>query len=126
MSIAGTGNITAHSNGTAKVDNAGSGDVGAQTPEEDPRFVGALGFFEDVYVTCRECEGRRYRPDVRQVAYQGRDISQVLQMTVDEAIPFFRDQDYSSGVELITLRVAERFALPLAVLSTTTSHSPWS
>ena len=46
-------------------------------------------FFEDVYVTCRECEGRRYRPDVRQVAYQGRDISQVLQMTVDEAIPFF-------------------------------------
>jgi excinuclease ABC subunit A len=46
-------------------------------------------FFEDVYVTCRECEGRRYRPDVRQVAYQGRDISQVLQMTVDEAITFF-------------------------------------
>ena len=46
-------------------------------------------FFEDVYVTCRECEGRRYRPDVRQVTYQGRDISQVLQMTVDEAIPFF-------------------------------------
>src|SRR5262249_61681436 len=46
-------------------------------------------FFEDVYVTCRECEGRGYRPDVRQVAYQGRDISQVLQMTVDEAIQFF-------------------------------------
>jgi excinuclease ABC subunit A len=46
-------------------------------------------FFEDVYVTCRECEGRRYRPDVRQVTYQGRDISQILQMTVDEAIPFF-------------------------------------
>ncbi len=46
-------------------------------------------FFEDVYVTCRECEGRRYRPDVRQVVYQGRDISQVLQMTVDDAVPFF-------------------------------------
>jgi excinuclease ABC subunit A len=46
-------------------------------------------FFEDVYVTCRECEGRRYRPDVRQVTYQGRDISQVLQMTVDEALGFF-------------------------------------
>jgi excinuclease ABC subunit A len=46
-------------------------------------------FFEDVYVTCRECEGRRYRPDVRQVAYQGRDISQVLQLTVDEAVQFF-------------------------------------
>ena len=46
-------------------------------------------FFEDVYVTCQECEGRRYRPDVRQVELQGRDISHVLQMTVDEAIPFF-------------------------------------
>jgi excinuclease ABC subunit A len=46
-------------------------------------------FFEDVYVTCRECEGRRYRPDVRQVLYQGKDVSQVLQMTVDEAVPFF-------------------------------------
>jgi excinuclease ABC subunit A len=46
-------------------------------------------FFEDVYVTCRECEGRRYRPDVRQVLYQGRDVSQVLQMTVDEALQFF-------------------------------------
>jgi excinuclease ABC subunit A len=46
-------------------------------------------FFEDVYVTCRECEGRRYRPEVRQVLYQGRDVSQVLQMTVDEAVQFF-------------------------------------
>ena len=46
-------------------------------------------FFEDVYVTCRECDGRRYRPDVRAVVYQGRDISQVLQLTVDEAVSVF-------------------------------------
>jgi excinuclease ABC subunit A len=46
-------------------------------------------FFEDVYVTCQECEGRRYRPEVRQVAYRGKDVSQVLQLTVDEAIEFF-------------------------------------
>jgi excinuclease ABC subunit A len=46
-------------------------------------------FFEDVYVTCRECEGRRYRPDVRQVRYRGKDVSQVLQLTVDEAVGFF-------------------------------------
>jgi excinuclease ABC subunit A len=42
-----------------------------------------------VYVTCQECEGRRYRSDVLQVAYKGRDISQVLQQTVDEAVHFF-------------------------------------
>jgi excinuclease ABC subunit A len=46
-------------------------------------------FFEDVYVTCRECEGRRYRPEVRSVTYRGRDVSQVLQLTVDEAVEFF-------------------------------------
>jgi excinuclease ABC subunit A len=46
-------------------------------------------FFEDVYVTCQECEGRRYRPDVLQVTYKGRNISQVLRQTVDEAVEFF-------------------------------------
>jgi excinuclease ABC subunit A len=46
-------------------------------------------FFEDVYVTCQECLGRRYRSDVLQVAYRGKDVSQVLQMTVDDAVEFF-------------------------------------
>jgi excinuclease ABC subunit A len=46
-------------------------------------------FVEDVYVTCQECEGRRYRSDVLQVTLKGRDISQVLQQTVDEAVDFF-------------------------------------
>ena len=46
-------------------------------------------FVEDVYVTCQECEGKRYRSDVLQVTYKNRDISQVLQLTVDEAVDFF-------------------------------------
>jgi excinuclease ABC subunit A len=46
-------------------------------------------FVEDVYATCQECEGKRYRPEVLQVAYKGRTISQVLQQTVDEALLFF-------------------------------------
>jgi excinuclease ABC subunit A len=46
-------------------------------------------FFEDVYVTCPGCEGKRYRPDVLQVTYRGKDISQVLGMTVDDAVDFF-------------------------------------
>ncbi len=49
-------------------------------------------FVEDVYVTCPECEGRRYRPDVLQVTYKNRDISQVLQQTVDEAVDFFASE----------------------------------
>jgi excinuclease ABC subunit A len=49
-------------------------------------------FFEDVYVTCQECEGRRYRPDVLQVTYKSRNISKVLKQTVDEAVEFFSAQ----------------------------------
>jgi len=49
-------------------------------------------FFEDVYVTCQECEGRRYRPDVLSVKYRGRTISDVLGMTVDEAVELFAAQ----------------------------------
>jgi excinuclease ABC subunit A len=49
-------------------------------------------FFEDVYVTCAACEGRRYRPEVLQVTVKGRDISQVLQLTVDEAVDVFAAQ----------------------------------
>jgi excinuclease ABC subunit A len=46
-------------------------------------------FFEDVYVSCQECEGRRYRADVLGVRHRGRSIGDVLRMTVDEAVDFF-------------------------------------
>jgi excinuclease ABC subunit A len=49
-------------------------------------------FVEDVYVTCQECEGRRYRPEVLHVTWKGRGISQVLQLTVDEAVDFFASE----------------------------------
>jgi excinuclease ABC subunit A len=46
-------------------------------------------FFEDIYVSCEECEGRRYRGTVLQVTYRGRNIGHILRMTVDDAIEFF-------------------------------------
>jgi excinuclease ABC subunit A len=49
-------------------------------------------FFEDVYVSCAACEGKRYRSDVLQVKHRGRTIADVLQMTVDEAAEFFAAQ----------------------------------
>jgi excinuclease ABC subunit A len=49
-------------------------------------------FFEDVYVSCADCEGRRYRPEVLTVKYRGRSIADVLAMTIDEAVDFFTAQ----------------------------------
>jgi excinuclease ABC subunit A len=46
-------------------------------------------FFEDLYVTCEDCGGRRFRPEVLSVRYRGRTIHDVLQMTVDDALLLF-------------------------------------
>jgi excinuclease ABC subunit A len=51
-------------------------------------------FFEDLYVTCEECNGRRYRPEALKVTYRGKNIHEVLEMTVDEAVQFFSGEEH--------------------------------
>lgn len=46
-------------------------------------------FFEDIYAPCEICEGKRFKPDVLAIRYRGKTISDVLAMTVDEALAFF-------------------------------------
>ncbi len=46
-------------------------------------------FLPDVYVTCDVCQGKRYINEVLQIKYRGKNISDVLDMTVDEALKFF-------------------------------------
>ena len=48
-----------------------------------------MHFLPDVYVTCPTCHGRRYNKEALEIKYKGCDISQVLDMTVDEAAEFF-------------------------------------
>ncbi|WP_017556414.1 ATP-binding cassette domain-containing protein [Nocardiopsis baichengensis] len=50
-----------------------------------------LLFLPSSYAPCPECKGARYNPDTLQVAYAGRNIAQVLEMTVEEAAGFFSD-----------------------------------
>jgi excinuclease ABC subunit A len=49
-----------------------------------------MQFLEDVIVTCETCEGKRFRPEILKVNYRDKNISEVLNMTVDEAITFFQ------------------------------------
>jgi excinuclease ABC subunit A len=51
-----------------------------------------MQFMADVYMRCPECHGRRYRRQVLEVKYRGRDIAEVLDMTAREAFTFFRGQ----------------------------------
>ena len=48
-----------------------------------------MQFLADVFVPCDQCEGKRFKAQVLEVKYRGRDIDQVLDMTVREALTFF-------------------------------------
>ena len=50
-----------------------------------------MHFLPDVYVTCEECKGKRYNKEALEIHYKGKTISDVLEMTVDEAKVFFRN-----------------------------------
>ena len=48
-------------------------------------------FFEDLYIKCEECNGKRYKPEALRVTCRGKNIDEFLNMTVDEAIELFPD-----------------------------------
>ena len=48
-----------------------------------------MHFLPDVYVPCEACKGRRYNREALEITYRGRNIAEVLDMTVDEAAEFF-------------------------------------
>ncbi len=48
-------------------------------------------FFEDLYIKCEECGGKRYKQEILDVTYKGKNIYEILELTVDEAIKFFSD-----------------------------------
>ena len=49
-----------------------------------------MHFLPDVYVPCEECRGKRYNRETLEIYYKGKTIADVLDMTVDEALEFFR------------------------------------
>lgn len=50
-----------------------------------------MNFLPDVYVTCKGCNGRRYNRETLEVKYKGKSISEVLDMTINQAVVFFEN-----------------------------------
>ncbi len=51
----------------------------------------AMHFLPDIYVTCEQCGGRRYNRETLEIKYRGKNIADILAMTVEEALEFFRN-----------------------------------
>ncbi len=56
----------------------------------------SMQFMSDVHLICDECHGSRYKDEALEVLYKGKNISQILEMTVDQALEFFDDDDTQS------------------------------
>ena len=67
---------------------------GGRCPEcqGDGTITVEMQFMADVVLTCEACGGNRFQPDILEVRYQGKDISQILALTVAEAVEFFGAQ----------------------------------
>ena len=62
-----------------------------------------MQFMADVTMVCEACGGKRFKPEILEVRYKGKNIDDILNMSVEEAISFFSSQDDPSAV-----RIAER------------------
>ena len=61
-----------------------------------------MNFMPDAYVPCEECKGRRFNAETLEVKYKGKDISEVLAMTIDEAYKFFdREEEVAKVLEIL-------------------------
>lgn len=62
-----------------------------------------MQFMADISITCEECHGKRFKRDVLEIEYRGKNISDVLDMTVNQAIEFF-----SEGIGTIEKKIVKR------------------
>ena len=50
-----------------------------------------MHFLPNVYVTCEQCKGRRYNRETLEISYRGKSIADVLDLTVDQALPLLEN-----------------------------------
>jgi excinuclease ABC subunit A len=62
------------------------------TCKGDGEIVVAMQFLADVHLICDSCKGKRFKEEVLEVKYNGKNVSDILDMSVDDAILFFKDE----------------------------------
>ena len=60
-----------------------------------------MQFMADITVTCDECHGQRFKRDVLDILYRGKNINDILNMTIDDAIDFFSQSDGATEKKIV-------------------------
>ena len=60
-----------------------------------------MQFMADVHLVCEECHGSRYKEEVLEILYKGKNISEILDMTIDQAIDFFAKDSAASPQRVV-------------------------
>ncbi len=60
-----------------------------------------MQFMADIVLKCEHCHGKRFKPDILEVKYKGKDIHEVLEMTVNQAIEFFSDSKGNTEKKIV-------------------------
>jgi len=64
-----------------------------------------MQFMADITIVCDQCGGKRFKPDILEVKYQGKNISDILDMSVDEAYDFFNNQKNDNAAQRIAKKL---------------------
>jgi len=64
-----------------------------ETCQGDGYIKVEMQFLADLYLECDDCNGTRYKKEIREITYKGKNLVDVLEMTVDESLPFFEGKD---------------------------------
>ena len=68
-----------------------------ETCQGEGQVTVSMQFMSDIHLVCDECHGSRYKDEALEVLYKGKNISQILEMTVDQALEFF-DSDETRSI----------------------------
>ena len=63
-----------------------------------------MQFMADIYLKCEGCNGKRFKQEIQEVQYNGKDVAEILDMNVDEAIDFFRKTEPKLAEKLLPLQ----------------------
>jgi len=81
-----------------------------------------MQFMADVKLVCESCNGKRFKPEILEVEYRGKNIFDILELTVDEAIAFFSEVDLATENEIVRkLKILQMVGLGYLKLGQTTS-----